>query len=301
MPKKRRRKSAFVDKVVYLIFMAAGTFVRCLDHSHAAMVSRFAAHVAYHVLKVRRDLAERNIALAFPEKSREEVDRIVKQVYCNLAENVVEVLRLPLVRTAEDAASLVDIDTRYFRSVSSGRTAGAVLVSAHFGNWELLGVAFGYLVGPMTVVAKRLKNAEIDREINRLRAISGNTVVYKRQALREGLRRLRQGGIMSILADQSDPKGGFFTGFLGRKSSVFLGPAFLALKTGVPLFVCICRRTGKGRYAMEFEEIDHSDLGPTRSDAEELARRYTRVLERYIRCYPEEWFWLHNRWKRGGG
>ncbi len=126
----------------------------------------------------------------------------------------------------------------------------------------------------------------------------GNRIVYDRQALREGLRTLRNGGLLVMLGDQSDPGESFFTEFLGRRTSVFLGPAYLALKAGVPLFVGMCRRTGDGRYKVENEEIDHSDLGTTKADAEELTRRYTRVLERFIYQYPEEWFWLHNRWKR---
>ena len=112
------------------------------------------------------------------------------------------------------------------------------------------------------------------------------------------MRTLRNGGIVVMLGDQSDSSGSFFTEFLGRRTSVFLGPAFLALKTGVPLFVAMCRRTGDGRYKVENEEIEMGDLGTTKADAEELTRRYTKVLERYIYQYPEEWFWLHNRWKQ---
>lgn len=159
-------------------------------------------------------------------------------------------------------------------------------------------MAFGLLVSPMLVVVKRLKNREIDRQINQWRAMRGNTVVYKRQALREGLRTLRSGGIMSILADQSDPKGGFFMDLLGRRTTLFLGPAFLALKTGVSLFVGISRKIENGRYRAQYKEIDYSDFSTGKADAEELAHRYTRAIEGYIRRYPEKWFWLHDRWKR---
>jgi KDO2-lipid IV(A) lauroyltransferase len=153
-------------------------------------------------------------------------------------------------------------------------------------------------VAPLTIVVKPLRNSRIDHQINAWRTMHGNRVVQDQQALREGLRTLRNGGIVVILGDQSDPGGSFFTEFLGRRTSVFLGPAWLALKTGVPLFVAMCRRSGDGRYKVETEEIELSDLGTTKDDAEELVRRYTRVLERSIYQYPEEWFWLHNRWKR---
>jgi KDO2-lipid IV(A) lauroyltransferase len=301
MHKKRKKKNPFADKLFCRFFMFAGILLRILSQSQAALLARFCGDMVYSLLKIRRNLVEENLSATFPEKSREEITHIARQVYRNLAENVFEVLRLPLLRTSEDAARLVDVDARAFQAKTREMNKGAVLISAHFGNWELLGMAFGLLVSPITVVVKRLKNREIDRQINRWRAMRGNRVVYKRQALREGLRTLRNGGVMSILADQSDPKGGFFMDFLGRRTSVFLGPAFLVLKTGVPVFVGISRKIGNGRYRVEYEEIDYSDLGTGKADVEELARRYTLALERYIRRYPEEWFWLHDRWKRTEG
>ncbi|KUL28716.1 lysophospholipid acyltransferase family protein [Chlorobium limicola] len=293
-----KKKNRFPDNLFYRLLLLSGMIVRRLNRSHSAAMARILGDIVFDLLKIRRDLVETNLSLTFPEKSGEEISRIARQVYRNLAANAVEVLRLPLIRTPEDATRLVDVDVRDFLAKTRDRNNGAVCVSAHFGNWELLAVSLGLLISQVTVVVKRLKNRDIDRQINRWRGIRGNTIVYKRQALREGLRTLRRGGIMSFLADQSDPEGGFFMDFLGRRTSVFLGPAYLALKTGVPLFVVMCRRSGGGRYIAEFEEVDTAGLGSDKGDAEELTRRYTRVLERYIRQYPEEWFWVHNRWKR---
>ncbi|MCF8383971.1 MAG: lysophospholipid acyltransferase family protein [Chlorobium sp.] len=298
MHKKSKKKNSFADRVFCRCFMFAGMLLRRLGQPQAALLARFCGDMVYSFLKIRRNMVESNLSAAFPEKSQAEINRIARQVYRNLAENAVEVLRLPLVSSPEDAARLVEVDAREFLSKTRDSNKGVVCISAHFGNWELLAVSLGILISPLTVVVKRLKNSEMDRQMNLLRSMRGNTVVYKQQALREGLRTLRSGGVMSILADQSDPKGGFFMVFLGRRASVFLGPAFLALKTGVPLFVVMCRRNGDGRYIVEFEEIDYSDLGTAKADVEELARRYTMAIEQYIRRYPEEWFWLHDRWKR---
>lgn len=297
-PFMSKKKNRIADHLFHRLLLLAGVIVRHLNRSHTIALARISGDIVYDLLKIRRTLVETNLSLTFPEKSGEEVSHIARQVYRNLAENAVEVLRLPLIRTSEDASRLVDADVRDFLAKTRDRNKGAVCVSAHFGNWELLAVSLGLLISPVTVVVKRLKNRDIDRQINLWRGIRGNTVVYKRQALREGLRTLRGGGIMSFLADQSDPKGGFFMDFLGRRTSVFLGPAYLALKTGVPLFVVMCRRSGGGRYIAAFEEVDTAGLCSGKGDAEELTRRYTRVLERYILQYPEEWFWLHNRWKR---
>jgi len=284
----------------YQAFMLLGMLVRSLKRTHSVALAHFIGDVIFHVLRIRRSLVEENISIVFPDKSPKEVRCLAGQVYRNQAENIIEVLRLPLVQTREDAEALIEIEPGDFLLRTRDKGKGAVMVSAHFGNWELLGLCTGMLIAPLTIVVKRLRNRAIDRKINQWRSLRGNKMVYASKAPRVALSTLRQGGLLTLLADQSDPDEGFFTPFLGRTTSVFLGPAFLALKTGVPLFAGMCRRIGGGRYKVEMQEVPTDDLTGSKDDIEELARRYTRVLESYIYRYPEEWFWLHDRWKRTG-
>lgn len=286
------------DKVLYGLIMMLGVFVRSISRKKSTAVASLIGDFLYKIVKMRRGLVEKNLALTFPEKNISEIAAIARQVYRNQAENFIEVLRLPKIRTAEDATALFDIDAVDFFSKTVGRQQGAVLVSAHYGNWELSALCVGLLKAPLSIVVKQLKNHALDRQINAWRAMRGNRIIYDWQALREGMRALKKGEILIMLGDQSDSAGGFFTEFLGRSSSVFLGPAYLALKTRVPLFVGMSRKNDNGRYSFDFEEIDQAGLGTAKGDAEELARRYTKVIERYIYQHPEEWFWLHNRWKR---
>ncbi len=294
----REKNKKYSQKVFFYLIMGLAVLVRSISRKKSTAIALFFGDFCYDTLKIRRKLVMQNLALTFPEKNGTEISLIARQVYRNQAENVIEMLRLTMIKTAEDAAQLMDIDARDLMAKTIDQKKGGVLLSAHFGNWELLALCAGLLVTPVTIIVKRLKNRDIDRKMNAWRTMHGNRIIYKWQALREGLRTLQNGGILSILGDQSDPNGSFFTEFLGRRTSVFLGPAYLALKAKVPLFVGICRRTGDGRYTLDSEEIEMTDLGITRADAEELVRRYTKVLERYIYQYPEEWFWLHDRWKR---
>jgi len=282
----------------YRLFMLLGVLVRLLPRPLSSAVASLIGVFAFEVLRIRRRLVEKNLALTFPDRSRRQIRRIARRVYRNQAENFIEVLRIPLVRDRADAAKLVTIDPSEFLRRTRERGKGAVLVSAHFGNWELLGLCVGLLVSPLTIVVKRLRNRRIDRQINLWRSLRGNRMVYRRQALREGLKTIRAGGILTLLADQSDPEETFFAPFLGRTTSVILGPAFFALKAGVPLFVGMSYRDGRGRYTVEMKEIPTEGLTNCKEDIEELARRYMKVIEAYIYRYPEEWFWLHNRWKR---
>jgi len=298
MQRRGRKKGDFSQKALYRLIMTLGALVRNISRKRSTAIAHLLGDFIFYILKTRRALVIGNLALTFPEKSRAEIKAIAVRVYRNQAENIIEMLRLPMIKTAEDARQLLDVDGDNFLAKTIGQKRGGVLVSAHFGNWELLGLCSGLLVAPLTIVVKALKNRQIDHQINAWRTMHGNRIVYDWLALREGLRTLRRGEILVMLGDQSAPGGSFYTEFLGRRTSVFLGPAWLALKARVPLFVGMCRRTGEGRYKVDYEEIVYSDLGTTKEDAEELARRYTKVLERYIYRYPEEWFWLHNRWKR---
>ena len=288
----------FADKALHGLIILLGVLVRSISRSKSTAIANLIGDFAYHILKIRRPLVEGNLALTFPEKNNSDIKAIARKVYRNQAENIIEVLRLPMIKTVEDAARLLDVDARELLAKTVEQNKGCVVLSAHFGNWELLALCSGLLIAPMTIVVKRVKNHAIDRQINLWRTMRGNRIIYDWQALREGLRTLRKGGFLSVLGDQSDPTGSFFTEFLGRRTSVFLGPAFFALHAGVPLFVAMCRRTAGGRYTVDIEEIDTISFGKEKADAEELARRYTKVLERYIYQYPEEWFWLHNRWTR---
>lgn len=285
--------------LTYQAMQALGALARLMTLNQARALASLIGDFMHRGIGLRRELVYRNIGLTFPEKSPEEIRGIATKVYRGVAITLIDVLRFPLIRNSEDAAELVDMDPEpFWRGTDNGRK-GAVMVSAHYGNWELMAMAFGLMVKPMTIIVKELSNTPIDRSMNVLRTLRGNRIVYDDQALREGLRLLGDGGVLAILADQSDPTATNFGEFLGRRATVFHGAAFFALRAKVPLFIGICRRAADGKYKVEMQEIDTSDLTFNKEDIATLASRYTKALEEYIRRWPEEWFWLHNRWKNG--
>lgn len=294
----RRKLKSATNGITYLIVLALGVAARALSRDQAKRLASFMGDFMHHALGIRRRMVYENLGLTFPEKSAAEIASIAEKVYRNVAMTLMEVLRFPLIRNRADAAALADVDAVEFLRKTRNMNKGAVFVSAHYGNWELMALTFGLLVTPVSIVVKRLRNTPLDFRMNRWRTMGGNSIIYKRNALRDGLKTLASGGVLAILGDQSDPKGGNFGEFLGRRTTMFHGAAFFALKAHVPLFVCMCQRKGDGRYNLEYEEVDTSDLTFCREDIATLASRYTRVIESYIRQWPEEWFWLHDRWKR---
>jgi len=277
-----------------------GAIVRMMSRRTAMRCAELIGCFMHQVLGLRRDLVYRNLGLTFPEKSPEEIRAIAARVYRNLAITLVDVFRLPLIRDREDLAGLVEIENPeiFWKGTGNG-SKGAVLASAHYGNWELLAFGAGMLLKPMTIIVKRLGNRKLDLKMNEYRTMRGNSIVYADKAVREGLRLLGDGGLLAILADQSDPSASNFGEFLGRRATIFHGAAFFALRAKVPLFVLMCRHSADGRYMVEVREIDTSDLTFCKADIPTLALRYTRVIEEYILKWPEEWLWLHNRWKNG--
>ena len=297
--KKRQWIKSALDAAMFGVVSLLGVLVRSMSWRLARRVACLLGDFM-HLVGLRRELVYRNIALTFPEKSSAEIRSIATQVYRNVAVTLFYVLRFPLIRNSDDVAALIDLNPElYLRGTDNGRR-GAVVVSGHYGNWELMAMAFGLMVKPMTIIVKRLSNEPVDRSMNELRTMRGNSVVYDHQAIRDGLRLLANGGVLALLADQSDPTGTYFGEFLGRRATVFHGAAFFALKAKVPLFVGMCRSCSDGRYKVDIHEIETSDLTFCKEDIAMLASRYTRLIEEYIRRWPAEWFWLHNRWKNGG-
>ena len=299
--KKIRKKSkAASGKLMYVILDLLGVIVLKLDRRQTRRVAVLIGDFMHRVLGIRRDLVYRNLSLTFPEKSPDEIRRIATGVYRNVASALLEVLSLPLIRSKEDAAALVDIKgDAAFEEWRRAGTGGAVLISAHYGNWELMAMAFGLMIRPITIIVKRLRNRMLDQKMNSFRTMQGNRIVYPRQSVREGLRLLQNGGTLAILGDQSDPDEANFGEFLGRQATILHGAAFFALRANVPLFMPICTSNGDGRYTITVTRIDTTGLFFNKADIATLAARYTSAIEEQIRRRPEEWFWLHDRWKRG--
>ncbi len=300
--KKRQQIKSALNVAIFGAVRLLGLLVRLMSRRQARRVACLLGDFVHYVVGLRRELVYTNIGISFPEKSPAEIRSISTSVYRNMAVTLIEVLRFPLIRNREDVAALVDMDvdvSEFKRKTRNGQT-GAVMVSGHFGNWELMALAFGIMVKPVTMIVKHLTNDLVDRKMNELRTLRGNSVVYDNLALRKGLKVLSDGGVLAILADQSDPSATYFGEFLGRRATMFNGAAFFALKAQVPLFVGMCRSISDGKYKIEMLEINTSDLTFCKEDIVILSSRYTRVLEEYIQRWPEEWFWLHNRWKNGG-
>lgn len=269
-----------------------------LSERQRAALGRFAARGYLRIGKSRREIALRNLALAFPGWSPPEIEATA--IRC--AENFGSVLFdfLAATRLSRDEL-LEDVEiagaSHYLSSVARGK--GVFLLSAHFGNWEIGALAAGLLARPIASVVRPLDNPYLEADLARLRGRFSNRTIAKKQAAREILRELRAAETVAILIDQNVlAREAVFVPFFGRPAATSPALALFQLKTDAAVVPVFCRPLGEGRYRLGFEEpILLPDLSPEQRTVESLTARYTRVTEQVIRAEPHLWLWMHNRWR----
>lgn len=175
---------------------------------------------------------------------------------------------------------------------------GIVLIG-HLGNWELLVTGMSLLTGkPIAFISKKIKNKSFNFFMHSLREQYQNRMIPTGNARDVINKILRSGKTIGLAADQSAPVESYWDYFLGRPVPIFLGPASFALKHRLPLYFLVPIRTGQGRFVIYGEEIQTNDLDPSdKKSLYTLTVRHTRVLETYIKKYPEQYYWIHKRWK----
>jgi Kdo2-lipid IVA lauroyltransferase/acyltransferase len=175
---------------------------------------------------------------------------------------------------------------------------GAILVSSHFGNWELYAASIAAAGYPFVVVVYEQHNSLVEEQLNRIRRMKGVEIIYKGDAARGVLRALAQNKFVAMLADQDAGQDGVFVNFMGRPASVTKGPAVFAIKTGAPLLTGVIVREGPSRHTGYIGPLTHADAS-NRKDQEikRLSGQFTAVLEGYVRAHPDHWYWVHKRWK----
>jgi KDO2-lipid IV(A) lauroyltransferase len=240
-----------------------------------------------------------NLALTFgEEKSPAARQAIARATFRNLGKHLVDFSRLrdwtpasfPHVCTIEGLEQARPLFER-------GR--GLLVVSAHFGSWEIAPAVAAYLGVPMWVIVRPLDNPVLDRIVEDYRRRCGYQIIPKHQAMVQSLNVLRQGAALAVLMDQNSlQRESVAVEFFGIKTYTSKGPALLALRAQCPVIGAFLVHEGQGRHRLVLTpEIPVQRTGNVQQDLEENTRAFNRVIEAYIRRYPDHWFWVHRRWK----
>ena len=290
----------FASYVLYGLAASALRSLACLPVGVAYWLGARLGDLLYLMLVRRRRITLDNLAIAFnTDKTAAERGQIARATFRNLGQHLVDfsnVRRLTLQRftTMCHVEGLEHIETLLQR----GR--GLLIISAHFGSWELAPAVALCLNTPLHVIVRPLDSPALQRLAESYRQCCGYRTIAKRAALAECLKVLRHGEIVAVLIDQSSLRHeSIQVEFFGTDAYTSKGPALLALRTGCPVVSGFLIRAGQGRHRLVFsQEIPVRRTGNLQQDIVENTRVFTHVIESYVRCYPDHWFWLHRRWKQ---
>ncbi|MDP3730123.1 MAG: ELM1/GtrOC1 family putative glycosyltransferase [Candidatus Omnitrophota bacterium] len=260
-------------------------------------MGRSIGRCAFAFNKKRRLIAYANLKAAFAkEKSPEELRAITRDVYVNLVQTFSEIASLTKVNKlyVDRYVEVVNME-RIENAAKSGR--GTMLLTAHFGDWELSSLVSAMKGFPITVLAREQKMKRLNELLNRLRESKGCKVVRKGMSTKNILKELYRKNMVGILSDQDAGRNGTFVNFFGRPTSAHIGPFEIARHTDSIILPNFIVRAGGPFHKLYLE--DYIDVG--RSEGREALvgglQRYMSLLEKYIRKYPAQWLWLHKRWK----
>ncbi len=256
----------------------------------------FGAWVTIAVTPRRQRLADANVAAVFPQMSPRERRGIVRRSVRSAWRTMVELFALPRLSKEDLDRLIVTPDASRVREAAESGS-GVLLITGHFGNWEWLGAQVAHHVAPVTVVARDHRHGGLAAMINEARRSHGVRVL-EREGIREMLRVLNSGGVLAMLPDQHASRGGVLVDFLGRPAWTLTGPAVLAARTGARVFVGFCIRDPAGPLRVvalpELQLVRTDDPG---ADVVTNTQLINDAIGQGIREYPDNWLWLHNRWK----
>jgi KDO2-lipid IV(A) lauroyltransferase len=246
-------------------------------------------------LKVPYDSMVRSFSASMSEDELKSLHRKMLTHFARMIFEIPHILRLN--EKNMDQYVFFENEDHYLNALKKGK--GILALTGHFGNWEFTAAAVSLKFGPLAMVARPVDSKAADLVINDIRTRFGSEVIPKQRGMRKILYALRRNLTVGVLLDQNvDWYEGVFVNFLGRQACTNKGLALLALKTGSPVVPIFSARQRDGRYCIMFgEEIQLKRTGDKTRDVEENTAVFTSIIEKYIRMYPEQWFWFHRRWK----
>ena len=272
-----------------------GILPRSLSRALAIAISQLAYRLHF---KLRR-VGMRNLEMAFPEKSGPERKRILRGEFASLGRQLAELCQFPKY-TLENVDEVVVYDGLENYESAYARGKGVLFLTAHFGGWELSAFVHSLHGHPVNIVMRPMDNQYLDRMLQTQRTLHGNKVVPKDDFVRGLLAAMKTGQTVGILMDTNmTPPQGIFVDFFGIPACTASGLARIALRTDaavVPGFTIWDEKLGK--YRLRFDpELELIRTGDLEADIVANTQMFTRVIEHYVRKYPDQWLWVHRRWK----
>lgn len=299
--RSRRRKNRVLQRIEYIAYRGVARAVVSMSEESIHRWGTRLGALASKVLRRRDALAMRNLRAAFPDRDARALRKTLDECWRHFGRELLISLQMQNLSLEEIAARCPFVNWHYVEEAIA-RGSGTMLISAHWGGWEVAGLAvMAHNVRNVHTVARPLDNELLERDLQKLRAKTGAEVVDRRKAARSLMRALSQKGIVVLLPDQAVlPREGILVPFLGRPAWTTPVPAKMALRADSTIVFGFCIPDGL-RHRLEFEQpIRAGDFAGDAHDVEMLTRRINDVISARIAERPELWLWMHDRWKGTG-
>jgi len=288
-----KRFSHLLEYLGVLLFMGTA---RLLPLSCCYFLATFLGRFWFSVLKLRRKEVLANLRKAFPEKGEAELKKIACQVYKNMVRIMMEFAKFPSLKKRMRERVTIQPREKLDGLLKQGK--GVLLVSAHFGSWEVLAAGMALYGYPLVALARDQKNRLTSQVANNLRTAMGTRIVFTNISMRGVLESLKANQVVYLLGDQDAGRKGVFVDFFGYPASTPQGPALFHLKTGAPILIAMAVRNPDSTYTIHLEDLPSLSLtGDKETGIREITQACTAIIEKYIRQYPDQWLWMHRRWK----
>jgi Kdo2-lipid IVA lauroyltransferase/acyltransferase len=287
------------ERIEYWLVLAVARSLGILPRGLARTVAGALASSVYFALGRLRRVGERNLEMALPELSAKERKRILRGVYRHLGWQLVEFCRMPRY-TAENTRDWIRTEGMEQYLAARSRGKGVLVLTGHLGAWELSSFYHSLMGYPMGIVIRRLDNRLLDDFVNGIRCLHGNWVLHKDDFARGLLTAMRAGETVGILMDTNmTPPQGVFVPFFGNLACTASGLARVALRTGAAVLPgFMVWEPGERHYVLRFgPELEFTQTADPEVDVLAATAKCNEVLEAWIRRYPDQWLWIHRRWK----
>ena len=284
----------------YLYYLARGVAIifTIIPLKIGLSIASALGTLVFYMLPRYRNLTIDNLKFAFGnEKSEAELKDIAKKVFQNLGKNAVELVNLPKI-SKKEMHKYVHIKNRERLDAAYAKGKGIIVLTAHLGSWEVMAAALRDYDCPGVTIGKRIYFKKYDDFLNAIRRSHDVEVIYRDDSPRKMLKTLKQNWIVGIVADQDvDSVDGVFVNFFGRQAYTPSGPVALAKASGAVMLPVFIIREEYGHTLFVDEPIELRDTGDKEADLIYNTQKWSNVVESYVRKYPDQWVWMHRRWK----
>ena len=295
------QKNKTTSSLEYLLVQLFSFIVVNLPYSMALSLGSALGTVAFKLWGKRNRLTQDNLALVYPEKKPAELRKMAQAVFQNIGKTLVEFI---YTNNWDRAKLLAKIDVHGRENVKAAldKGKGVILLAAHFGNWEMMGMVMSALGYKVNVVARPLDNPRLDQLVNRIRGRFGEQIIANIDGIKDVIKCLRRNEIVGILMDQNLYENAVFVDFFDKLAATTPIIPLLAQKNNAAVIPIHMVRLNNGSHRIIIEkELEMWENSSRQEYINDNTRLCNQVIEKWIKQTPEQWFWVHNRWKTRPG